>query len=259
MYYQDNQSILEKEQVSQVHDAHGSWMEPIIKYLETRELPNDELQANRIRIKSARCSMIGDQLYRRSYSGPYLKCLDPKKAKYVLSELHERVCGNHPDGRTLADIPTLGSLAYGKRSFSKLWIAMLNSLCKNGDFGTFHLELGKQLSCLPKAISSSFQLQIIHGLKRWILDFLSFQMESVLITSLPQANEQAEVTNKSRLDALRKRLQGARGHWVEELLGVVWAYQTMPRCPTEKTHFSLAYDMKVVISTEVGMPTFQTT
>nr|CAN80601.1 hypothetical protein VITISV_029692 [Vitis vinifera] len=33
----------------------------------------------------------------------------------------------------------------GKRSFSKLWIAMLNSRCKNGDFGTFHLELGKQL------------------------------------------------------------------------------------------------------------------
>nr|CAN75853.1 hypothetical protein VITISV_025387 [Vitis vinifera] len=53
---------------------------------------------------------------------------------------------------------------------------MLNSLCKNGDFGIFHLELGKQLSCLPKAIYSSFQLKIIHGLKRWILDFLSFQM-----------------------------------------------------------------------------------
>ena len=31
-------------------------------------------------------------------------------------------------------------------------------------------------SCLPKAISSSFQLQIIYGLKRWIFDFLSFQM-----------------------------------------------------------------------------------
>ena len=33
-----------------------------------------------------------------------------------------------------------------------------------------------QSSCLPKAISSSFQLQIIHGLKRWILDFQSFEM-----------------------------------------------------------------------------------
>ena len=31
-------------------------------------------------------------------------------------------------------------------------------------------------SCLPKAISSSLQLQIIHGLKRWILDFQSFEM-----------------------------------------------------------------------------------
>ena len=31
-------------------------------------------------------------------------------------------------------------------------------------------------SCLPKAISSSFQLQIVHSLKRWILDFLSFEM-----------------------------------------------------------------------------------
>ena len=46
--------------------------------------------------------------------------------------------------------------------------AMWNSPCEIG-----HLAW---CSCLPKAISSSFQLQIIHGLKRWILDFLSFQM-----------------------------------------------------------------------------------
>ena len=32
----------------------------------------------------------------------------------------------------------------------------------------------EQLS--SKGISSSFQLQIVHGLKRWILDFLSFEM-----------------------------------------------------------------------------------
>ena len=31
-------------------------------------------------------------------------------------------------------------------------------------------------SCLSKAISSSFQLQMVHGLKRWILDFLRFEM-----------------------------------------------------------------------------------
>ena len=31
-------------------------------------------------------------------------------------------------------------------------------------------------SWLPKAIYSSFQLQIVHSLKRWIIDFLSFEM-----------------------------------------------------------------------------------
>ena len=31
-------------------------------------------------------------------------------------------------------------------------------------------------SWLPKAISSSFQLQIVYGLKRWILDFQTFEM-----------------------------------------------------------------------------------
>ncbi|RVW83853.1 Retrovirus-related Pol polyprotein from transposon TNT 1-94 [Vitis vinifera] len=34
-------------------------------------------------------------------------------------------------------------------------------------------------SWLPKVISSSFQLQIVHGLKRWILDFQSFEMDIV--------------------------------------------------------------------------------
>ncbi|RVX08074.1 hypothetical protein CK203_014771 [Vitis vinifera] len=42
--------------------------------------------------------------------------------------------------------------------------------------------------CLPKAISSSFQLQIVHGLKRWILDFLSFETK-VLKGKLETMNE----------------------------------------------------------------------
>ena len=43
VYYQDDPSILEKEQVNQVYDIHGSWMEPIFKYLEAGELLEDEL------------------------------------------------------------------------------------------------------------------------------------------------------------------------------------------------------------------------
>ena len=42
----------------------------------------------------------------------------------------------------------------------------------------------------------------------------------------PQANGQVEVMNKSLLDALKKRLQGANRCWVEELPRVLWAHQT---------------------------------
>ena len=46
--------------------------------------------------------MIDGQLYKRSLGGPYLLCLTPEKGQYVLPELHEGICGNHPGGRTLA-------------------------------------------------------------------------------------------------------------------------------------------------------------
>lgn len=74
-----------------------------------------------------------------------------------------------------------------------------------------------------------------------------------------QANEQAETTNKSLLDVLKKRLQGASGCWVEKLLGLLWAHRTTRWLLTRKTHFSLAYGMEVVIPTEIGMPTLRTT
>ena len=80
--------------------------------------------------------------------------------------------------------------------------------------------------------------------------------------SLPrywQVSGQEEATNKSLLVALKKRLQGASGRWVEKLLEVLWAHLTMRRRPTGKTLFSLDYDMEVVIPTEIGMLTLQAT
>ncbi|RVX03586.1 hypothetical protein CK203_027892 [Vitis vinifera] len=51
--------------------------------------------------RSPRFTLINDHLYRQSFGGPYLRCLSDLKPKYVLTELHEGVCGNHPSGQTL--------------------------------------------------------------------------------------------------------------------------------------------------------------
>ena len=40
----------------------------------------------------------------------------------------------------------------------------------------------------------------------------------------PQSNGQAKATNKVIVNGLKKRLDGAKGRWAEELPSVLWAY-----------------------------------
>ena len=54
------------------------------------------------RVQAARFTLIGGHLYKRSFTGPYLRCLSQSEAQYVLVELHEGICGNHSGGRSLA-------------------------------------------------------------------------------------------------------------------------------------------------------------
>ena len=69
----------------------------------------------------------------------------------------------------------------------------------------------------------------------------------------PQSNGQAEAVNKTILNGLRRRLDGAKGRWVEELPNVLWAYRMTPRRSTGETPFSLTYEAKVIIPTEVSL------
>ena len=81
---------------------------------------------------------------------------------------------------------------------------------------------------------------------------------SYSIPRYPQSNGQAEVTNKTLITALKKRLEQAKGKWVEELPDVLWAYQTTPGRPIGNTLFALAYGMDAIIPTEIGLPTIRT-
>ncbi|RVW31060.1 hypothetical protein CK203_093509 [Vitis vinifera] len=67
-----------------------------------------------------------------------------------------------------------------------------------------------------------------------------------------------EATNKTLITALKKRLEQAKGKWVEELPGVLWAYRTTPGRPTGNTPFAIAYGMDAIIPTEIGLPTIRT-
>ena len=55
------------------------------------------------------------------------------------------------------------------------------------------------------------------------------------------------------MNELKRRLEGAKGRWAEELPNVLWAYRTTPRRSTGETPFSLTYGVEAVILAEVNL------
>ena len=53
-------------------------------------------------------------------------------------------------------------------------------------------------------------------------------------------------------------MERAKGKWVEELLGVLWAYRTTLGQPIGNTPFVLAYGMDAVIPMEIDLSTIRT-
>ncbi|XP_074374612.1 uncharacterized protein LOC141715023 [Apium graveolens] len=73
-----------------------------IVYLRDGMLPEDQNKARYLKHKAARFFLENGQLYRRTFSAPTLKCVDPDEANYCLWEVHEGICGDHLAAKALA-------------------------------------------------------------------------------------------------------------------------------------------------------------
>ena len=71
----------------------------------------------------------------------------------------------------------------------------------------------------------------------------------------PQGNGQAEAINKTIVNGLKKRLDDAKGRWVDELPHVLWTYRTTPRRSIGEIPFSMTYRAEAVIPLEINFPT----
>ena len=76
-------------------------MTPIISYLKDVKLPKGKDEAKKLKVKSARYLLMDEVLYKRGFSQPYLRCLAPEEANYILKEIHEGACGNHSRAKSL--------------------------------------------------------------------------------------------------------------------------------------------------------------
>lgn len=74
---------------------------PFRKYLETRELLEEPIEARRIAYRANRYILRDGALYKKASSHPLLKCINFLETQAVLKEVHSGVCGNHLNARSL--------------------------------------------------------------------------------------------------------------------------------------------------------------
>ncbi|KAK3035374.1 hypothetical protein RJ639_033658 [Escallonia herrerae] len=170
-------------------------------------------------------------LYKKSFSLPYLRCLRPSESLYALQEVHEGICCQHLGGRTLAQKilrqgyywPTMQKDAI---EFTRRALVVDNGKqFDNSNFPTF---------CSNLSIDLRFT-SVAH----------------------PQSNGQIENMNRGILQGLKKKLNEAKGAWVDELPKVLWAYRTTPHSVTGETPFSLCYGTEAMLPVEIGVPTIR--
>ncbi|GKC72182.1 reverse transcriptase domain-containing protein [Tanacetum coccineum] len=94
-------SIQEKEVAAVVEEEGPTWMTPIIEYLRDETLPDDRKEASKLRIKARQYELLEGILYRRSFLKPWLRCVGPLQADYVIREIHEGSCSMHAGPRSV--------------------------------------------------------------------------------------------------------------------------------------------------------------
>ncbi|GJR60902.1 reverse transcriptase domain-containing protein [Tanacetum coccineum] len=78
-------------------------MTPIYKYLIEEILPEEKSKARAIRRKARRYVVTNGILYKRSFSGPWLRYVGPLQANYALREIHEGSCSMHVGPRSVVE------------------------------------------------------------------------------------------------------------------------------------------------------------
>ncbi|GJW54808.1 reverse transcriptase domain-containing protein [Tanacetum coccineum] len=93
--------IQEEEVATVVEEEETTWMTPIMEYLKDGTLPGDRKEASKLRIKARQYELLEGILYRRSFLKPWLRCVGPLQADYVIREIHEGSCSMHAGPRSV--------------------------------------------------------------------------------------------------------------------------------------------------------------
>nr|GFA64242.1 hypothetical protein [Tanacetum cinerariifolium] len=198
-----------------------TWMTELVNYLKEGTLPEDEKEARKIRLKARQYELMKGILYKRSFLTPWLRCVGPLQAEYVMKEIHEGSCSMHAGPRPLSGRAEESQVP---DRCNELLHEVDRSKSGGNDYRRTTEEIHMGQYCMPLRYSRRNNLR-----------------------------------QRSLGEGIKARLGEGNKNWVEELPHVLWAHRTMVKSSHGDTPFSLTYGTEAVIPAEIGMPTYRTT
>lgn len=88
-----------KEQM--ILNQTSTWMKEVVRHLRDGVLPKDNKEAEWIKHKARWFLWHEDQLYKKSFTHPLLKCVTLEEGDYILREIYHGACVSHQGRRTI--------------------------------------------------------------------------------------------------------------------------------------------------------------
>ncbi|GKB76986.1 reverse transcriptase domain-containing protein [Tanacetum coccineum] len=94
-------SIQEEEVATVIEEEETTWMISIIKYLNDGTLPGERKETSKLRIKARQYELLEELFSTKVFHNPWLRCVRPFRAKYMIREIHEGSCSMHAGPRSV--------------------------------------------------------------------------------------------------------------------------------------------------------------
>ncbi|GJR32195.1 reverse transcriptase domain-containing protein [Tanacetum coccineum] len=211
----------------------NTWMTPICEYLIKEILPTDKKKARAVRRKAAKYTMINETLYKKSFLGPWLRCVRPLQANYVLREIHEGSCSMHSGPRSV--------VAKAIRT-GYYWPTMhmdaqkLIRECNDCQIWSTRGDCIRQWKTVSRQPIQRLMRKTMYSS---MLCFREAPTNKRLVERIKQ--------KKSLGEGIKARLDERSKDWIGELSHVLWSHRIMIKSSNEETPFSLTYGTEDVI------------
>nr|GEV36144.1 reverse transcriptase domain-containing protein [Tanacetum cinerariifolium] len=236
-------STQEREMETVVEEEGQTWMTPIIEYLRDETLPDNRKEARKLRIKARQYELLEGILYRRSFLKPWLRCVGPLQADYLIREIHEGSCSMHAGPQSVVSKAMQSgyywpTMHHDAQEMIRKWPGKVKFLIVTMDYFTKWIE--------AKAMATITGSQV----KKFVWDNIVFRFWTPRGDSIRQ---------RSLGEGIKACLGEGNKNWLKEPPHVLWAQHMTIKSSNDDTPFSLTYRTEAVIPAEIRMPTYRTT